>query len=69
LHLTNPRDDEDCIAATKGGLFRGTSNWILDHDDFRRCRDTDDARLRDRGQEFGASKIRDNYRRSWRSRP
>ena len=45
LLMTDPRDDMRRIVDTKGGLFKGASNWILGHDDFRRWRDTDDPRL------------------------
>jgi len=45
LLLTDPRDDIQRIADTKGGLFEGASNWILGHADFRRWRHTDEARL------------------------
>ena len=45
LRLSEPRDDKRRIKDTKGGLFRGASNWILDHDDFQRWRDDDEARL------------------------
>ena len=45
LMLTDPRDDIQRIADTKGGLFEGASNWVLDHADFRRWRYTDDTRL------------------------
>ncbi|RYP74644.1 hypothetical protein DL771_002910 [Monosporascus sp. 5C6A] len=45
LRLTDPRDDKQRIEDTKGGLFPGASNWILDHDDFRRWRDSEDSRL------------------------
>jgi hypothetical protein len=45
LRLTDPREDKHRIAATKGGLFQGASNWIFDHGGFRRWRDADDIRL------------------------
>ena len=45
LRLTDPRDDKDRIADTKGGLFRGPSDWVLDHADFRQWHDTHEARL------------------------
>ncbi|SPO01196.1 uncharacterized protein DNG_03943 [Cephalotrichum gorgonifer] len=45
LRLTDPRDDMRRIEDTKGGLFRGASNWILSSDDFRRWHSADDARL------------------------
>jgi len=45
LRLSDPRVDIKRIEATKGGLFRGASNWILYHDDFQRWRRCDDARL------------------------
>ncbi|RYP18351.1 hypothetical protein DL765_003963 [Monosporascus sp. GIB2] len=40
-----PRDDKQRIEDTKGGLFLGASNWILDHHGFRRWRDSEDSRL------------------------
>ncbi|RYP25887.1 hypothetical protein DL768_011651 [Monosporascus sp. mg162] len=45
LRLTDPRDDKQRIEDTKGGLFLGASNWILDHHDFRRWQDSEDSRL------------------------
>ncbi|RYP53937.1 hypothetical protein DL768_001249 [Monosporascus sp. mg162] len=45
LFLTDPRNDKRRIEETKGGLFRDSSNWILGHEDFRRWRDDDGARL------------------------
>ncbi|RYP44076.1 hypothetical protein DL768_009421 [Monosporascus sp. mg162] len=45
LRVTDPRDDKRYIEDTKGGLFPGSSNWILYHDDFRRWRDDDETRL------------------------
>ena len=45
LRLTDPCDDMRRIADTKGGLFRGASDWILNSDDFRQWRDADHARL------------------------
>lgn len=45
LRLSDPRDDKRRIKDTKGGLFRGASSWILDHDDFQRWRDDDEARV------------------------
>jgi hypothetical protein len=45
LLLTDPRDDKDRIADTKGGLFYGASSWTLDHNSFRRWCNANDARL------------------------
>lgn len=45
LRLTDPRDDKQRIEDTKGGLFLGASSWILDHEDYQRWRDHDNARL------------------------
>ncbi|RYP43342.1 hypothetical protein DL768_009976 [Monosporascus sp. mg162] len=45
LHTTDPRDDKERIKQTKGGLLEDSSNWILKHDDFRRWRNNDEARL------------------------
>lgn len=45
LPLTDPRGNTQRIADTKGCLFPGASNWILDSDDFRRWHDADEARL------------------------
>lgn len=45
LRLSDPRVDRQRIEVTKGGLFRGASNWILDHDDFRQWYHCDDTRL------------------------
>lgn len=45
LRLTDPRDDKRRIEATKGGLYREASNWIFNHDDFQRWKNSDDARL------------------------
>jgi hypothetical protein len=45
LRLSDPRVDRRRIEVTKGGLFRGASNWILDHNDFQRWYHCDDIRL------------------------
>ncbi|XXG98592.1 hypothetical protein Hte_004917 [Hypoxylon texense] len=45
LRLTDPRHDKTRIIETKGGLHRDSSNWILEHEDFRRWRDDDEARI------------------------
>lgn len=45
LRLTDPRDDMRRIEDTKGGLFRGASNWILSSDDFRRWHSANDTQL------------------------
>ncbi|RYP02629.1 hypothetical protein DL764_005711 [Monosporascus ibericus] len=45
LHTTDPRDDKKRIKQTKGGLLEDSSNWILKHEDFRRWRNNDEARL------------------------
>ncbi|RYP55521.1 hypothetical protein DL770_010904 [Monosporascus sp. CRB-9-2] len=45
LRTTDPRDDKKRIEDTKGGLVRSSSDWILGHEDFRRWRDHDEARL------------------------
>lgn len=42
---TDPRQDKERINATKGGLYKRASNWILDHKDFRRWCDDDEAKL------------------------
>src|SRR6185437_11528701 len=38
-------DDKRRIKDTKGGLIQDASSWILSHDDFRKWRDSDEARL------------------------
>ena len=38
LRTTDPRDDKKRIEAIKGGLLKGSYQWILDHPEFRRWR-------------------------------
>ncbi|KAK3339692.1 Pfs, NACHT and WD domain protein [Lasiosphaeria hispida] len=38
LRVTDPRDDKARIEDAKGGLFKDSYRWILDHDDFIRWR-------------------------------
>lgn len=45
LRVRDPRGDRKRIEDTKGGLFRDSSNWILQHEDFKRWRDNDETRL------------------------
>ncbi|PTB40405.1 hypothetical protein M441DRAFT_59154 [Trichoderma asperellum CBS 433.97] len=45
LRITDPRDDKTRIEATKGGLFKDSYRWILEHSDFRRWRDDECSRL------------------------
>ncbi|KAK1595384.1 WD40-repeat-containing domain protein [Colletotrichum navitas] len=45
LRVTDPRDDKARIERTKGGLLRDSYHWVLDHDDFRRWRDSEQSRL------------------------
>lgn len=45
LRITDPRDDKARIEATKGGLFKGSYRWILQHSDFRQWRDDECSRL------------------------
>ncbi|KAI0593459.1 NACHT domain-containing protein [Biscogniauxia sp. FL1348] len=45
LRLTDPYGDKQRIKATKGGLLRDSSNWILEHNDFLRWRDDNEPRL------------------------
>lgn len=45
LHVTDPREDKKRIQDTKGGLFRDSYRWILDHVDFQRFRDDPQSRL------------------------
>ncbi|RYP43265.1 hypothetical protein DL768_010007 [Monosporascus sp. mg162] len=45
LRVTDPRGDKKRIEDTKGGLFPDSSNWILEHEDFQRWRNNDEARL------------------------
>ena len=45
LRLTDLRGDMKRIADTKGGLFRGASDWILSSDGFCRWHSADDAQL------------------------
>ncbi|RYP82721.1 hypothetical protein DL770_005533 [Monosporascus sp. CRB-9-2] len=45
LRVTDPRGDKKRIEDTKGGLLRDSSNWILEHEDFQRWRNNDEARL------------------------
>lgn len=35
LRLTDPREDKERISNTKGGLFKDSYKWILDHPDFQ----------------------------------
>ncbi|KAI9903260.1 hypothetical protein N3K66_002612 [Trichothecium roseum] len=40
LCVTDPREDKERIQETKGGLFRGSYNWIIDHVDYKQfCED------------------------------
>lgn len=45
LRVTDPYDDKTRISFTKGGLHRESSNWILEHADFRRWYDNEKARV------------------------
>ncbi|KAL7903891.1 NACHT domain-containing protein [Trichoderma velutinum] len=45
LRITDPRDDKTRIEATKGGLFKDSYRWILEHRDFRQWRDDERSRL------------------------
>ncbi|KAI1357166.1 NACHT domain-containing protein [Xylaria arbuscula] len=45
LRVTDPRGDKKRIEDMKGGLHRDLSNWILEHEDFQRWRNNDEARL------------------------
>ncbi|KAI5920616.1 WD40 repeat-like protein [Camillea tinctor] len=45
LRVVDPRDDKTRIEKTKGGFFPESSNWILQHDSFRRWRDDDKAKI------------------------
>lgn len=45
LHETDPRRDKERIEQTRGGLLADSSNWILEHKDFRRWYDEDEARV------------------------
>lgn len=45
LRLTDPRLDKERIEDTKGGLFKGASNWILGHEDFRKWIEDDNVNL------------------------
>ena len=45
LRLVDPRLEKQRIEDTKGGLFPGASNWILDHHDFQQWRNRDDVSL------------------------
>ncbi|CZR65952.1 uncharacterized protein PAC_15852 [Phialocephala subalpina] len=45
LLLTDPRDDKTRIETEKGGLFRDSYRWILDHSSFINWRDTNESRL------------------------
>ena len=38
LRATDPRDDKKRIEAIKGGLLKGSYQWVLDHPEFRRWR-------------------------------
>ncbi|KAH7393735.1 hypothetical protein BKA64DRAFT_724800 [Cadophora sp. MPI-SDFR-AT-0126] len=43
--LTDPREDKKRIEDTKGGLLRGSYQWILEHPDFQQWRDDTQSRL------------------------
>ncbi|KAH6985511.1 hypothetical protein EDB80DRAFT_229356 [Ilyonectria destructans] len=45
LRSTDPSDDKTRIQRQKGGLLKDSSNWILDHADFRRWRYDEQGRL------------------------
>ncbi|KAJ2971142.1 hypothetical protein NUW58_g9500 [Xylaria curta] len=45
LRVTDPRGDKKRIEDIKGRLHRDSSNWILEHEDFQRWRNNDEARL------------------------
>ncbi|UKZ75874.1 hypothetical protein TrVFT333_003570 [Trichoderma virens FT-333] len=45
LRTTDPRHDKIRIEATKGGLFKDSYSWILQHSDFRQWRDDEHSRL------------------------
>ncbi|KAF1818120.1 uncharacterized protein K489DRAFT_374592 [Dissoconium aciculare CBS 342.82] len=43
LRITHPRDDKSRIEKDKGGLLAGVCDWIFDHRDFQRWRETADC--------------------------
>ncbi|UKZ72429.1 Vegetative incompatibility protein HET-E-1 [Trichoderma virens FT-333] len=45
LRTTDPRHDKARIEATKGGLFKDSYRWILEHSDFQQWRDDERSRL------------------------
>ncbi|OPB43886.1 hypothetical protein A0O28_0022040 [Trichoderma guizhouense] len=45
LRITDPRLDKARIEDTKGGLFKDSYRWILEHSDFRQWRDDEQSRL------------------------
>ncbi|RYP26296.1 hypothetical protein DL767_008091 [Monosporascus sp. MG133] len=45
LRVTDPRGDKKRIEDTKRGLFPDSSNWILEHENFQRWYNNDEARL------------------------
>lgn len=45
LYPGNPRDDKARIEATKGGLLKASSQWILEHPDFVQWRDGEENRM------------------------
>ncbi|KAL7903892.1 WD40 repeat-like protein [Trichoderma velutinum] len=45
IRVTDPRDDKTRIEATKGGLFKDSYRWILEHSDFRQWRDDERSHL------------------------
>ncbi|KAH6707609.1 hypothetical protein BKA61DRAFT_420165, partial [Leptodontidium sp. MPI-SDFR-AT-0119] len=45
LRTTDPREDKKRIEETKGGLLRGSYQWIFDHADFHKWRNNEQGRL------------------------
>ncbi|PHH49640.1 Vegetative incompatibility protein HET-E-1 [Ceratocystis fimbriata CBS 114723] len=45
LYVTDPQDDKEIIEAKKGGLLKGSYQWILEHEDFQRFRNEKDTRI------------------------
>ena len=45
LHVSDPRNDKKRIEETKGGLLQDSYRWVLDNEDFRRWRSTDQSRI------------------------
>ncbi|KKF92239.1 Vegetative incompatibility protein HET-E-1 [Ceratocystis platani] len=45
LYVTDPQDDKEIIEAKKGGLLKGSYQWVLEHKDFQRFRNEKDTRI------------------------